>query len=114
MSVNQAPLASAASVPVAPTPTVLLAPVDVTTLPALLSATVQNGDGAQTLNAWAEAGPTSSGPFGLVQWADLQGIAPGEPRLGLLDCTGRQWVRLMGTASGAGLTATVWAWRVDK
>lgn len=97
------------TVAAAPTATQLVGPQSVVRHSAIYVG-VQNTDGSQTLNAWVESGPTLTGPWRASGWTALTEVGAGNFADGQLDVTGMRCVRVMGTASGAGLNAKVWCY----
>lgn len=75
-----------------------------------LTVEVTNTDGTQVLDAWLETSAVSTGPWSIQGTSELRQVQPGESRNPPLDMAGLLWVRVVGTASGAGLTANVAAW----
>lgn len=73
-----------------------------------LVVTLTNDDPTQELDAWLEAGPTSSGPWDLTEWTGLADILAGESRTEVADVQGHAYLRIRGTASGAGLSCRAW------
>lgn len=79
-----------------------------TTDDASIYVVIENRDGSQTCNGWIETRPKP----GVGNWARsaltvLDGIAAGEVRNEPVEIAGAGEVRIMATASGAGLTAWV-------
>lgn len=71
--------------------------------------TLANDDATQTLNAWLEVGPTSSGPWDATEWTGLDDIAALDSRTEAADVAGHSYMRVRATSSGAGLDCRVWA-----
>lgn len=99
-------LADRAVVAVDPTATVIVDPLQVT-YTTTLEVELINDDPAQTLNAyvqrsWAQAGPWYTSPYD-----GLQGIGPGESKMDQISVYGSGWMRVVATASGAGLSARI-------
>lgn len=102
------------TVAVAPTITTIASQVSVWSFEEL-SITLTNDDGTQELNAWVEMAPDLSGapgPWDRSSWTGLEQIAAGESRTEVAVVRGRQWCRIVGQASGAGLNCRVWLLRV--
>lgn len=101
--------------PAAPSPvtvdstdTVMAGPFDVTEA-TMVGLSVTNLDGTQTLTAWIENSPDgTSGWEAKRNWAGLEDIGPGETRNEGFACSYERWLRVVGTASGAGLSATIY------
>jgi len=115
---SQTPLVDASgavidrTVAVAPTSTVILAPFSCWGFEEL-SVVLTNSDATQELNAWVEMAPTISGPWDQSQWTGLEQIAALETRVEVAVLRGRQYARITGTASGAGLNCRIWALKVS-
>lgn len=95
----------AVSVAVAPTPTVL-ASFDVATT-ATLTVQVENTDASQTLSCDIQRRAITSAPFVSTGSFLLQDIQPLASACVDVDVAGASDVRIVGTASGAGLTANI-------
>lgn len=100
------------TVAVAPTSTVIVQPFSCWGFEEL-SIALANDDAAQELNAWVEMAPEQAGPWDQSQWTGLEQIAALETRVEVAVLRGRQWARVTGTASGAGLDCRVWALKVS-
>ena len=102
------PIAEGVTVAVAPTDTVLFAPVPLSMKTHLYLA-VRNDDAAQLVTARIQTGPTSSGPWLDLPnsiLSDIAALALGEDTFETL---GRPWARGVATSSGSGGNVTVWA-----
>lgn len=95
-----------ASVEVASTATTIAGPFDVVG-GTYAEVALTNTDGSQTLNAWVESSPDGTTWNAKLNWQGLDAIAAGELRYEGFDCTYERHVRIRGTASGAGLTSTI-------
>lgn len=95
------------TVAVAPTDTVMSEAISCHQMENMAIA-LTNTDGSQSLNAWLEVAPASSGPWDRSPWTGLEEIAAGETRYETAAVRGRRYVRLVGIASGAGLNARLW------
>ncbi len=95
----------AVSVSVAPTPTTL-ATFDVGTT-ATLTVQVSNLDATQTLSCTVQRRAVTSAAFVDTTLGDLASIGPNSSAAVDLDCGANSDIRIVGTASGAGLTATI-------
>lgn len=92
---------------VAPTLTVLMDATKVWPADGMLSVEVINDDLAQSLDVVLEKSQKSTGPWHQSPYDAFRGIAAGEARMESIDVRGLTYVRLTGTASGAGLNARV-------
>lgn len=92
------------------TDTVLAGPFNLASLQStLMGISLTNLDGAQTLTAWVENSPDGiTGWEAKRSWAGLEDIGPGETRNEGFTCVYERWLRIVGTASGAGLSATIY------
>lgn len=93
------------SVAVAPTTTVL-ATID-TTLTGTLCVQVTNTDPSQTLACTVQRRAVSRAAFVDSAIMDLSSIGPSSTACVDIDCGANAEFRIVGTASGAGLTATI-------
>lgn len=93
------------SVSVAPV-TTTLATFDTATT-ATLTVQVANLDGSQTLACTVQRRATLSSAFVDTLLGDLASIGPGASACVDLDCGANAEIRVVGVASGAGLTATI-------
>lgn len=67
---------------------------------------LENTDGSQTLQGGVKVRPVAgSGSWAAAPTHELEDIAAGEARFRPIDVSGAGEVRIVGTASGAGLTA---------
>lgn len=99
-------------VAVAPVATTLWGPVVVRNLKGV-AVTLANDDGAQTLAAFIEVGPSETGPWYQSPWAAFESLAAGASVSDVAATEGYGYARMRGTASGAGLSARVWAVAVE-
>ena len=97
-------------VTVAPVATTLCGPLAVGNIETVGLA-LANDDGSQSLAAYVELGPTAAGPWFQSPWAAFEAIAAGATVSDVAQTHGHAWMRLRGTASGAGLDCRVWARR---
>ena len=95
----------AIEVAVAPTPTTL-ATFDVQ-FTSILTVQVENLDPSQTLDCTILRHAIMSAPFVDSGLFDLKNIQPGTAAAIDIQCGGNIEIRIFGTASGAGLTATI-------
>jgi hypothetical protein len=100
------------TVAVAPTQTTL-ATID-TANTALLTVQVTNTDATQTLDCSIQRQANAAQGYADVKEDGLLGIGPLEEAVVDVDCTGCVSVRVVGTASGAGLDAQVSANNIPK
>ena len=70
------------------------------------SGQVKNTDGSQTLDCYIQTSWDGTN-WGTSEWAGLTGIAAGETRQFSVATGKARFIRIIGTASGAGLTASV-------
>ena len=94
-------------VAVAPVLTVLSAPINVDPGLSAVRVEIINDDMAQTLNVHFDKSEASTGPWNQSDYKGLEGILPGTARTVVIDARYLQYIRLTGTASGAGLSARV-------
>jgi len=89
-----------------PTLTVALAAFQVVPGLSYLTGEVINDDVTQSANLQIEESWSASGPWSIALFNELQNIAAGESRTFYLSLLGRgPYMRVTGTASGAGLSA---------
>lgn len=69
-----------------------------------------NDDGAQTLDAYVETSSAQAGPWSRHDTAELTAIGPGDARNRVFDTDQHRWIRVVGVASGLGLSARVACW----
>lgn len=98
-------LANREAVFVESTPTIMI--VSQTGPSEVLTAEVINGDGSQTLDCVVDVSWDGISNWESKNTQDLSGIEPGGVRHISLDVSNFRFIRIMGTASGAGLNATV-------
>jgi hypothetical protein len=92
---------------VAPTTTTLMAALDLRSYRAdRLTINIVNDDLAQTLTLDLQFGPTATGPW-TSSGAMVATLAAGEGVSASVDTAGYAFARIIGTASGAGLSARV-------
>lgn len=109
-----APYLGSPPVSVGPTTTTIVSQVSCWNFEEL-SITLTNDDATQQLDAWVEMAPDlngAPGPWDQSQWTGLEQIAAGESRTEVAVVRGRQWCRVVGRASGAGLSCRVWLLKV--
>lgn len=88
-----------------PTLTVILAPIDVVPGTSFLTGEFINDDLSQIANLQIEESWSSSGPWTVALYNELQNIAAGEARRFYLSLIARgPFLRITGMASGAGLS----------
>ena len=95
-----------AAVAVTPTVTVLGGPISCV-LGSAMRVEVINDDISQTLDVSFDKSEAATGPWGASDYGGLLGIQPGETRCVVVDVRWLKYVRLLGVASGAGLSARV-------
>ena len=100
------PFPSRVSVSVGPTSTVLIAP---TLGYQGRVVALTNTDATQVLDCRLELSDSLDGPWAPTVWADLEGVQPLADRLVEISAPLACW-RLVGTASGAGLTVSISSW----
>lgn len=106
MAIVKTHIITAANISVAPTSTVLVLPVHVSIYQrAILQVT--NTDLTQNLNVFIETSRLDTGPFVQSIFDVFFNMAPGTTANEELDITSFEYIRVSGTASGSGLTATV-------
>lgn len=94
------------TVAVAPTVTVMLGAIDCA-LGNALRVEVINDDLSQTLDVSFDKSESLSGPWGASDYTGLLDILPGEARNVVVDVRWLRYVRVLGQASGAGLSARI-------
>ena len=90
--------------------TVLVSPAKVYGVPAV-GVELVNDDGTQTLDAYVETSTDAAGPWSRQDTTELTAVGPGEGRSRVFDVRAHHYVRIVGLASGIGLSARVAAWR---
>ena len=107
---SQTPIATGATVAVAPTRTLIIGPVRLTRGQTLAVSLVNNAGDGQTLAAWGETAPTEtaakSDPIGM----GLDAVVDGKSGVGSLTVPAPQWAWVYGTAGGAGLNCAAYGW----
>lgn len=88
---------------VAPTPTVLF--LSQTGPSEVITIEIENRDGTQILACTIDTSWDGSTNWVTKNALDLDGIGPGDVRQVSIDISNFRWVRVVGTANGAGLTA---------
>lgn len=101
------PIVSREVIAVAPTTTVLVPAIDVTTGLSAVRLEIINDDLAQTLSVAYEKSETADGPWSPTNYDFFRAITPGESRMDVVDVRYLKFIRVVGTASGAGLDARV-------
>lgn len=110
MAAELTPLPERVVVAVDAVSTVLVEPANVQGLPAAGFELI-NDDGTQTLDAYIETSTALAGPWSRHDTAELTAVGPGEARSRVFDLRAHRCARVVGVASGAGLSARVAAWR---